>query len=117
MQFFENVILAQHRIVELDLSVFFLKFLADLCVRDHRAARDQTTQLINQNVFLYAAFELGYGEIVLLQQFFVGSLADEVAAGEKSLAITAVLQFVAYGLVRRAQAEMFSLSDQGLPLD
>src|SRR5579863_1386865 len=117
MQPFENVIFAQHRVVELDLRVIFLKFLPNFGVGDYRAACDQAAQFINQDPFLHAALELSYREVVLLQQLFIRGLPDEVASREKCLAIAAMLQLVAHCLVRRTQAEVLSLRNQSLPLD
>ena len=114
---FENVIFAQHRIVELDLGVIFLEFLANFGVADHSAACDQAAQLVDQDLFLYSAFEQRDGEVVLLQQFLIFCLSDEVSPGEKGLGVAAVLQFVADVFVRRTQAEVVSLRDQDLPLD
>lgn len=83
MQPFENVIFAQHCVVELDLRVILLKFLPNFGVGDHGAARDQAAQLVNQNVFLHAALELSHREVVLLQQLLIRGLPDEVAPGKK----------------------------------
>ena len=59
--YLEEIFLSQHGVVELDLGVAFVEFLADFGVSDRGAARDQVAQLVEQDLFFYALFEHRHG--------------------------------------------------------
>ncbi len=52
LDLFQQIVFPENGVVELDLGVLLLKFLANFGVRDQGAAGDQVAQLVQQDVVL-----------------------------------------------------------------
>ena len=83
MKSLQNVGLREHRIVKLDLSIPAVEFRADFWVTYKCAARNQGSQLANQDVFLLQIFELRDGQVGALSEVLVLFLTHEFAFGEQ----------------------------------
>src|SRR5262249_23399719 len=101
----EDVILANHGIIELDFRVSLLKFLMGFGLRTRGATNHQIAQLLEEDLVFHTIFEFLRGYLRFLQFLLVGFLADEIALGKEERAIAAMLQFIPQFVVAGAQAK------------
>ena len=94
-----------------------LKFPADISIRNRSAARDQVTQLVQQDVILHHLLEHRYAQIGVLQDVLVLLLAYKIAAGKERRRIASVLQFVPHLVIRGPHSKPLCLADDDLPAD
>ena len=113
----QQIILAQHGVIELYFRVFLFKLAPDLRIRDQHAAGDQVTQFVEQDFVFYTAFELGNGQIRRLQPHFIFLLANEFSSWEERRGVTPMLQFIHEFFVRGAQPQAFCLGQKCLAAD
>src|SRR6266568_4086530 len=104
MDVFEQVVLMQDGVIELDLGITALKLLANVALRNDGAAGNQSVQLVEEDFVLDTLFEEGHGQVGALNHALIGVLSDELAIGEKSRGIASMLDFVAQFIFRDAQA-------------
>ena len=117
LDLFHQVIFAEDGVLELDLGVLLLKLPAHITIGDQRAAGDQVTKLVQQNLVLQTLLELGHAQVSVLQKVLVLLLPHEFAARKEGGRIAPVLQLVPHFVIRDPKAQPFGFRHQGLATD